>query len=453
MTLLKRFIPVVLAVLLSGCIELPEVAEPEPPPDAGVPDPDPSPEPEPEPQPDTTHPTITAASPLHGSTNVATNPQFHFTFSEPMNVGTVQVSIAPTVTLGAPTWANGNKDLTLQPTAALAQNTIYTLAVDGKDVAGNALIDRRLFSFSTTGPAPDTTPPTVLSVTPTHGAIGIARNASITVTFSEPMDKASAQTAFAITSPPGFNSGVFDWNTAGTEMTFNPDTDFPYGTTVDWRVSTAAKDASGNTLEANVTASFRAIRVNTVTINYDPPTSGSAHSPDYWRQTYVFLGAIVGDSGGGADHSFRLLLGFNLASLPEDLTLISFCRLKWHTHGQVGNPFSTLGRLLLERVYIGEAIALSPIDSSNPAARAQYESPALDAPMIVPSSVVTSGGVFDVTSWVRFDWQERASRSSKRSQFRLRFETPNDNDTENDAVYTEETTPTLAELEITYEYP
>jgi hypothetical protein len=35
MTLLKRLIPMVLAVLLSGCIELPEVAEPEPPPDGG----------------------------------------------------------------------------------------------------------------------------------------------------------------------------------------------------------------------------------------------------------------------------------------------------------------------------------------------------------------------------------------------------------------------------------
>ncbi len=451
MTLRKSLVPLVVAVLLSACIDLPEIADPESPPDSGVPDGGPNPDggvPA-----DTTPPTITAASPAHGSTNVTITPLFLFTFSEPMNVGTVQVSIAPTVTLTSLTWANRNTELTLQPIAALAQNTTYTLAIEGKDVAGNALTDRKLFSFSTAGPAPDTTAPTVLNATPTNNAIGIARNASITVRFSEPMDKASAQTAFAITSPPGFNSGVFDWNAAGTEMTFNPDTDFPYGATVDWRVSTAAKDTSGNTLEANATASFRVIRINTVTINYDPPTSGTGQSPDYWRQTYVFLGAAVGDSGGDPSFSFRLFLGFNLHSLPEDLTMISLCRLKWYSHGQNGAPFSSLGRLLLERVYIGEAIALSTLDSTNPAARAQYESPALDAPIIVPSSLVATNGTIDVTSWARLDWQERGSRGSKRSQFRLRFENPNDNDAANDLVYTEETAPTLAELEVTYEYP
>jgi hypothetical protein len=77
----------------------------------------------------------------------------------------------------------------------------------------------------------------------------------------------------------------------------------------------------------------------------------------------------------------------------------------------------------------------------------------LSAPIIVPSNVVTTNGIFDVTPWVALDWQERANRSSKRSQFRLRFETSNDNDAMNDAVYTEETVPTLAELEVTYEYP
>jgi hypothetical protein len=450
MTLLKRLIPLVLAVLVSGCIELPEIAEPEPPPDAGVPDPDP--DPDPDPQPDTTPPTITAASPLHGSTNVATNPQFIFIFSEPMNVGTVQVTLAPTVALGAPTWANGNTELTLQPTAALAQNTLYTLAVDGKDAAGNSLTERRLFSFSTTGPAPDTTPPTVLSATPASGTLGVARNASITVTFSEPMDKASAQTAFAITSPTGFDSGVFNWNAADTEMTFNPDTDFPYGTTVDWGVSTAAKDASGNPLEANVAASFRAIRANTVTIDFDPSTTGSATSPGYDKQTHLFLGSLVGDVGGSSNHH-RLLLGFRLDALPNELTQITLSRLKWYVTRQNGDPFANLGYLFLERVYIGEAIALSNAQSTNPAARLQYESQALNTPFVIPSSALTPNGVFDVTPFVALDWQERTNRGTSRSQFRLRFELPNDGDATNDVLSTDETVSTPAELEITYEYP
>jgi hypothetical protein len=444
MTPFKHLIPLLLVCLLSACITLPEVAEPETPdaggtPDSGVPT-------------DTTAPAITATTPPHGSTNVAITSSFLFTFSEPMSVGTVQVNITPTVALSASTWANGNTQLTLQPTAPLAQNTTYTLAVEGKDVAGNALTGRKVFSFSTPETAPDTTPPAVLSVGPGDGAIGVARDAAITVTFSEPMDKAAAQTAFAITYPPGFNSGVFDWNAAGTEMTFNPDADFAYGTDVVWRVSTAAKDRAGNTLGTDATGTFRSIRQNTITLDFDVRTSGSASAPDYWRNTGGYNLESVGDWSG--DTQYRLMLGFKLDALPEELTRITSSKLKWYVTGQRGTPFTVLGRLLLEQVYIGEAIAFSDAESTNPDAKAQYESPALSPPIIVPSNAITSMGTFDVTSFVTLDWTERGSRNAKRSQFRLRFEVPSDNDGLNDNIYSDvEQTTKLAELDITYEYP
>lgn len=450
MTPLKRIIPLLLAVLLSACISLPEVSEPESPDAGGTPDA--GSQPDAGTPTDTTPPTITTASPAHGSTNVPTSTSWLLRFSEPMNVSTVQFDIIPTVALNAATWSSGNTELTLQPTAPLAQNTTYTLVVDGKDLAGNALADRKAFSFSTTGPAPDTTPPTVLSSSPAYAAIGVARDGVITMTFSEPMDKASAQTAFAITSPPGFNSGVFDWNAAGTEMTFNSDTDFAYGTDVIWRVSTTAKDLSGNALENDVTSTFRAIRQNTVTFDFDPSTSGTASASDYWRNHVAYNFESVGDWGGNSQN--RLLLGFKLDTLPDDLTSINSGRLKWYVTGQRGTPFAVLGRLLLERVYIGETIAYSDADSVNPNAQVQYESPALSPPIIVPSNAVTSMGTFDVTSFVMQDWADRGNRSTKRSQFRLRFEVPSDNDSAYDDIYSDvEQTPKLAELEVTYEYP
>ncbi|MFL5345158.1 MAG: Ig-like domain-containing protein [Hyalangium sp.] len=450
MSQLKRIVPLLLAVLLSACINLPEVAEPESPDAGGTPDAGSTPDagtPA-----DSTPPTITTASPLHGSTNVPTNTQWVLTFSEPMNVTTVQFSIAPTVALSASTWTNGNTQLTLQPAAPLSQNTTYTLVVDGKDLAGKALADRKAFSFSTTGPAPDTTPPTVLSFSPAYAAIGVARDAVVTVTFSEPMDKASAQTAFAITSPPGFKFGVFGWNAAGTEMTFNPDTDFAYGTEVIWSVATTAKDLSGNALENNVTSTFRAVRQNTVTLDFDVRTSGNASAPDYWRNGGAYNFESVGDWFG--DSQNRLLLGFKLDALPEELTHITSSRLKWYITGQRGTPFAVLGRLLLERVYIGETIAYSGAESVNPDAKVQYESPALNPPIIVPSNAITTMGTFDVTSFVTQDWADRGSRNTKRSQFRLRFEVPSDNDSAYDDIYSDvEQTPKLAELEVTYEYP
>lgn len=449
MTLLKRFIPLVLAVLLSACINLPEVGEPTPdpgvsdggtPPDGGAPA-------------DMIPPTITAAAPAHGSTNVTASPQFQFTFSEPMNVGTVQVTITPTVALSSAVWTSNNTQLTLQPQAPLAQNTPYTLSVEGKDVAGNALTNRKQYSFETTGPAPDTTAPTILAISPSYGTIGVAQNATLTVTFSEPMDKASAQTAFAIAAPSGFNAGVFTWNTEGTVMTFNPDTDFPYGATVEWQVTTIAKDLAGNTLASPTAASFRAVRVNTVTISYDPPTTGSAGSPGYWKQTHYFFGSIVGDTGSSSIQQ-RLLLGFKLDLLPETLTRITSSKLTWYTSHQLGTPFSDLGRLFLESVYIGEEIALSSAEWTNPVAKTQYESPTLGPPLVISADSLTPNGIFDVASFVVRDWEARTTRGTKRSQFRLRFETPNDGDSLNDAITADgDSVPAPSELKITYEYP
>jgi hypothetical protein len=461
MPLLKRLVPLILAstLLSAACIELPEIADPESPADAGsTPDgggnPDAGSNPDSGVPADTTPPTITGASPAHNSTQVATATQFLFVFSEAMDVGTVQVRIAPPVALSVPNWTSGNTQLTVQPTAPLAQNTGYVLTVDGKDTAGNALADRTQFSFTTTGPAPDTTAPTILNATPSDGTLGVARSASITVVFSEPMDKASAQTAFAITAPPGFNAGVFNWNAAGTEMTFKPDANFTYGTEVSWRVSDAARDLSANTLGSTVTRSFRVVRVNTVTIYFDPPTSGSISAPSYYRSCATYQGALVGDDF--ANETSRTFIGFKMDALPEGLVQITHANLKWWVEGVFGDPFGKFGELLLEQVNVGEEIPCVVIGLTaevNPQIRAAYETPALGPPLTIPPSVVTTTGNIDLTSRVIQDWANRTSRN-KRSQFRLRFQGASDNNGQGDYVYSDvEHHPRLADLEVTYEIP
>lgn len=303
-----------------------------------------------------------------------------------------------------------------------------------------------------TKPVPDVTPPTLLNTAPVDGSLGIARTASITVTFSEPMDKASAQTAFAIVSPPGFNSGVFDWNEAGTEMTFNPDADFSYGTEINWRLSTGAKDLSSNALAMSMTGVFHVIRTNTVTIDFDLLTSGSASSPNYGVQTHYYNLSTLGDNALNAQ--YRLLIGFKTDSLPENLTAITHSTLKWHVTGQRGTPFSALGPLLLERVYIGDEIALSTTEETNPASKVQFESAPLGPAVIITDSNPIALRTFDVTSLVNLDWQDRHSRGSKRSQFRFRFESPSNGNNTHDCLQTDASAaPKLAELEISYEYP
>ena len=77
---------------------------------------------------------------------------------------------------------------TLQPNATLAPSTTYTATLVGgssgiKDLAGNALASNYSWSFTTV--APDTTPPTVASVTPANGAANVSLGTSVSATFSE----------------------------------------------------------------------------------------------------------------------------------------------------------------------------------------------------------------------------------------------------------------------------
>jgi hypothetical protein len=235
-------------------------------------------------------------------------------------------------------------------------------------------------------------------------------------------------------------------------MSFNPDTDFAYGTEVTWRVSTAAKDMAGNTMGSEATGTFRVIRMSTVTIDFDPLTSGSASSPGYQNYSSSYNWERVGDSVDST--SARLFIGFKLDTLPDNLLQVTNSKLKWYVSSRRGDPFGSLGRLLVERVYIGNQIAYSTTEWTNPEARVQYESQALNPPIFATSSNITTTGIFDVTSFVALDWQARASRNSKRSQFRLRFESLTDNDSEFDDIYSDvESTPKLAELEVAYEHP
>src|SRR5262245_17407437 len=70
-------------------------------------------------------------------------------------------------------------------------------------------------------------PPAVQSVSPADGAIDIARDVTLTVTFSEPMSAASG----AVTFSPAMQSAT-SWAAEGTELRINPAGEFPAGTEI-----------------------------------------------------------------------------------------------------------------------------------------------------------------------------------------------------------------------------
>ena len=68
---------------------------------------------------------------------------------------------------------------------ALQGGQTYTVNVAGKVPTGPSLTGGTSFTFTTR--APDTTPPTIVSTSPSNAATNVATNATISVTFSEPM--------------------------------------------------------------------------------------------------------------------------------------------------------------------------------------------------------------------------------------------------------------------------
>ena len=359
---------------------------------------------------DLTAPTVEGAAPAAGATNVATNASLSLAFSEPMDQATVvgALSIAP-ATATTPTWDAEGRVLTLQPAGALGGNVAYTvtLGVAARDLAQNSLAAPYTFSF-TTGAAPDTTRPSVASSLPGAGDSGVARNATIKVTFSEPMDKAATEAAFSITAPTGYGTGAFSWSADGKTMTYDPVPLFTYGDAIAWRVTTAAKDLAGNALSQQVSRGFLVTRLSTAVLDSTAAVDGYV-----WASNTVMNGLstlAVGDNLD--DDTARALLSFDLSGLPSNLTRITSANIYINLTSAAGDP-GGLGGLQLERVYYGASLKAGAFDAA--AFTGLNDTTSLGT-NLSPGWKLSAQLAFGVGD----DWANRASRGA-RSQFRLRF--------------------------------
>ena len=94
----------------------------------------------------------------------------------------------------------------------------------------------------------DTTAPTVLARSPAAAASGVSTATSVTVSFSEPMNQASAQAALTLvrTSDGATVPGTYSWS--GNTLTLRPAAALAEGTSYTARLGAGAKDLAGNGL-------------------------------------------------------------------------------------------------------------------------------------------------------------------------------------------------------------
>ncbi|HEY6557398.1 MAG TPA: Ig-like domain-containing protein [Polyangiaceae bacterium] len=120
----------------------------------------------------------------------------------------------------------------------------------------------------------DVTPsgPRIVSISPAPGAKGVRADANIVVTFDRPMDKSRTSQAYQSTDVP-VSAANLTWNTQATQLTINPSTDLQYAGGVvmttpeaipprsySFRITAAAQDATGKTLQQPVSSSFTTLR-------------------------------------------------------------------------------------------------------------------------------------------------------------------------------------------------
>ena len=115
----------------------------------------------------------------------------------------------------------------------------------------------------TTATGPDTNPPVVVGNTPANGASLVSPNTNVTVSFNEPMDAATIDTA-TFELRDGANNlvpAVISYDPVARRATLDPDNVLDYATTYNATVRGGAieptvKDSSGNALAADYVWSF-----------------------------------------------------------------------------------------------------------------------------------------------------------------------------------------------------
>ena len=162
---------------------------------------------------------------------------------------------------------------------------LTSILASGLLISGCQQIDLKLFVEELVGAAelatqPDTTPPTILSVTPAEGEAGVDRIPSVTVEFSEEMDPATlSEITFLASSSSISVPATVTYNETSNTATFVPDNELTLLSQVTVTVTAAVADAEGNTLSEDYSWSFRVRDGNWGTMSYLESSSDSHLSP------------------------------------------------------------------------------------------------------------------------------------------------------------------------------
>lgn len=223
------------------------------------------------PPPDLTAPTVSSVFPVNGATNIERNTAIYAIFSEEMlgaSITNTNITVAPAITYTVQKDSVDPTKVLIVPSSQLAAATAYTITLttgltDDAEVP-NALAAPFVWSFTTkaAAPPPDTTPPTIVSVSPADLATNIAVSTTPSVSFSEDMlDSSVTATTMKLTkvSNSQLLTTAYTHSTDGKTVTMLPSTSLESST--QYRIdvvggSSGVKDLASNALAASASYTF-----------------------------------------------------------------------------------------------------------------------------------------------------------------------------------------------------
>ncbi len=258
-------------------------------------------------------PEIYSTSPINGSNGVALDASISVTFSEEIDLATLNsvnfevLNITKAVSVpGAYQFDVLSNTATFVPTAGTFDPSTkfqVTLGTGVADLSGNGLVSPVVFSFQS-GTQLDTTPPDVVSTSPVDGSVNINLNANITVNFSEPMspgtvNNSSVQLTITGTTNPlvppaeigALVGGNVLYNGANNSAVFMPATDLYANTTYTLNVLTTVADLAGKTMAIGRVISFTTGSQSDLTgpvVMTTTPVNGTTNVPAGTAITAVF---------------------------------------------------------------------------------------------------------------------------------------------------------------------
>ncbi len=188
---------------------------------------------------------------------VAVTTAFLVTFAHPIAAdsltGAVHLDPPTFGSVEAVTTEDGVTGFAFRPKRALFPDVAYRLTVAGVRDADGLPLDPVVLAVRTAKA------PAVVRFRPRPGAAGVARDATLSVRFTMPMDRRSTAESFSVSVRGKSIPGTVAWAEHDTVLSFTPKTALPSGSTVSMTVGLGATAAGGAPLAVAGHGTFRTL--------------------------------------------------------------------------------------------------------------------------------------------------------------------------------------------------